>query len=230
MRKVRSSSGPLRISIDRRGNAALDVLCLGAHPDDIEIGCGGTLMWLLRNGVPVRCRWVVFSGSAARAAEARASAEHILARASESSIDVYDFRDGFFFASAADIKERFERIKSDFEPDVVFTHCRNDRHQDHRLLAELTWNTFRKHLILEYEVPKYEGDLGHPNFYVPLSAALVRSKVRHLLRHFPSQRSRRWFDAGTFEALMRLRGIESGAMEGFAEAFHAAKLVAGAVK
>lgn len=208
----------------------MDVLCLGAHPDDIEIGCGGTLMWLLRNGVPVRCRWVVFSGSDARGAEARASAEHILARASESSIDVYDFRDGFFFASAADIKERFERIKSDFEPDVVFTHCRNDRHQDHRLLAELTWNTFRKHLILEYEVPKYEGDLGHPNFYVPLSAALVRSKVRHLLRYFPSQRSRRWFDAGTFEALMRLRGIESGASEGFAEAFHAAKLVAGVVK
>lgn len=230
MKRVRSFSGPLRFTIERRGNTALDVLCLGAHPDDIEIGCGGTLMWLLRNRTPLRCRWVVFSGSDARAAEARASAERILAQASESSIDVYDFRDGFFFADGAAIKERFEQIKSEFEPDLIFTHCRSDRHQDHRLLAELTWNTFRKHLILEYEVPKYEGDLGHPNFFVPLPAALVRSKVRHLLRYFPSQRSRRWFDAHTFEAVMRLRGIESGAREGFAEAFHAAKLVAGAVK
>jgi LmbE family N-acetylglucosaminyl deacetylase len=202
-------------------------LCLGAHPDDIEIGCGGTLMWLLRGAVPIECRWVVFSGDAVRAKEARASARSLLRLARRYTVELHDFRDGFFFATASQIKEHFERVKSEFAPDLVFTHSRLDRHQDHRLLAELTWNTFRRHLILEYEVPKYEGDLGHPNFFVPLPARLVRSKVRHLLSYFPSQNVRTWFTADTLQGLMRLRGIESGAIEGYAEAFHASKLLWG---
>ena len=201
----------------------LKVLCLGAHSDDIEIGCGGTLLELLRSARRLSVHWVVFSGTPIRAREARASATRFLRGASRREVQVLDFRDGFLPYQGSALKETFEVLKASVVPDLVFTHWRLDAHQDHRLIGELTWNTFRDHLILEYEVPKYDGDLGHPNLFVPLSAQVRARKVRSLLSGFPSQRKKRWFSAATFDGLMRLRGIESGVEEGYAEAFHVRK-------
>jgi LmbE family N-acetylglucosaminyl deacetylase len=218
-----ANGNPLRLALGRN---ARNILCLGAHADDIEIGCGGTLR-LLAGARRVRCRWVVFSGGGGgpREREARGSARRFLRDSAGYDITVHDFRDGFFPAAFADLKERFEALKADpdFAPDVIFTHFRGDRHQDHRVISDLTWNTFRNHLVLEYEVPKYDGDLGRPNVYVPLTRAAGRAKVRDLLRAFATQRSKRWFTADTFDGLLRLRGIEAGAPEGYAEAFHAHK-------
>ena len=218
-------NGALRLGFPpaRNGNSTLAVLCLGAHADDIEIGCGATLRALFESR-PVHCHWVVFSGGATpREREARESARRLLRGAKESQIDVHGFRDGFFPSAYSGIKEQFERLKADDRPHVVFTHFRGDRHQDHRVISDLTWNTFRSHFVLEYEVPKYDGDLGRPNLYVPLSRTAGRAKVRHLLTAFQTQRSKRWFTADTFESLLRLRGIEAGAPEGYAEAFYAHK-------
>lgn len=215
---------PLRVS--RGGDGPLRVLCLGAHADDIEIGCGGTIRALTARR-RIACRWVVFSGGGGpREREARRSAGRLLRRVSDPVVVVHDFRDGFFPAAFAEIKECFETLKAAVAPDVIFTHFRADRHQDHRVVSDLTWNTFRDHLVLEYEVPKYDGDLGRPNLYVPLSRAASRAKVRHLLAAFASQRGKRWFTADTFNGLLRLRGVESGAPEGMAEAFHAPKVLA----
>lgn len=208
----------------RRG--APRVLCFGAHPDDIEIGCGGTLLRLRRAHRGLECVWVVLSGDAARAAEARRSARRLLPIGKRLQIVVRNGRDGFLPYVAAPLKEFFEELKRTVEPDVIFTHYGNDRHQDHRLISELTWNTFRRHLILEYEIPKWDGDLGSPNVFVPLSPAVRGRKIRHLRSAFPSQRSKPWFSDETFLGLMRLRGVESGAPEGYAEAFYARKLVA----
>jgi LmbE family N-acetylglucosaminyl deacetylase len=209
----------------RRGR--LQVLCLGAHADDIEIGCGGTMLSLLAARRAVDCHWVVFSGGGGgREREARKSAGLFLVRARRREIVVHAFRDGFFPYVGGQIKEAFEALKRAVSPDLVFTHTRDDRHQDHRVISDLTWNTFRSHLILEYEVPKYDGDLGTPNLFVPLSAAVARTKIRHLRTAFASQRSKRWFSADTFQALLRLRGVESGAPKGLAEAFYGRKLVA----
>jgi LmbE family N-acetylglucosaminyl deacetylase len=219
---------PLRLTIpgtNGRRHAPLRVLCLGAHSDDIEIGCGGTLRELFA-GRPVSCHWAVFSGAGTlREREARASARRLLRGVSEGTVAVHDFRDGFFPAAYAGLKVRFETLKAELggDPDVIFTHYRGDRHQDHRVVSDLTWNTFRSHFVLEYEVPKYDGDLGRPNLYVPLSRAASRSKVRHLVTVFATQRDKRWFTADTFDGLLRLRGIEAGAPEGYAEAFHAHK-------
>jgi LmbE family N-acetylglucosaminyl deacetylase len=200
------------------------VLCLGAHADDIEIGCGGTILALLAARRNVDCHWVVFSGGGgAREREARKSADLFLARARRPHLTVHGFRDGFFPYVGAEIKDTFEALAREVSPDVVFTHTRDDRHQDHRVISDLAWNTFRSHLILEYEVPKYDGDLGVPNLYVPLGAAVARTKIRHLRAAFGSQRSKPWFTAATFQGLLRLRGVESGAMEGLAEAFYARK-------
>jgi len=202
----------------------LNVLCLGAHPDDIEIGCGGTLLALAETR-SLTVTWIVFSGSPARAAEARASAARLLGASARVDARVEGFRDGYFPAESAAIKDAFEKLKSGPAPDLVFTHTIEDRHQDHRLLAELTWNTFRDHLVLEYEIPKYDGDLGRPSVYVPLSPAICERKVQHLLEAFPSQREKRWFRRETFLALLHLRGVEAGASEGAAEAFYGRKLV-----
>lgn len=202
------------------------ILCLGAHPDDIEIGCGGTLLALLANGHAVSCHWVVFSGGGtAREREARAGAARFLARAKRRTLDVHSFRDGFFPYVGGEIKDAFEALAKVISPDAIFTHARHDRHQDHRLISDLTWNTFRRHLILEYEVPKYDGDLGSPNLFVPLVPAVAKAKVRSLLAVFRSQRSKHWFTADTFHGLLRLRGIESGAPKGLAEAFYGRKLL-----
>jgi LmbE family N-acetylglucosaminyl deacetylase len=199
------------------------ILCVGAHSDDIEIGCAGTLLTLLARYERAAVKWVVFSGSDIRAAEGRASAELFLEHAGERQIDVHRFRDGFFPAQFAEIKERFETLKT-FRPDLIFTHYRDDRHQDHRVLSDLAWNTFRDHTILEYEIPKYDGDFGQPNVFVPLSPEVARRKTEVLLAAFASQREKPWFDAETFLAVLRLRGMECASPTRFAEAFYGRKI------
>lgn len=201
------------------------VLFLGAHCDDIEIGCGGTLLRLRDAHPELDLRWVVVSSDAARAREARASAVAFLGESGVGKLQVQSFRDGFLPYQGGEVKEFFEHLKGEMRPDLIFTHHRHDRHQDHRLVAELTWNTWRDHLILEYEIPKYDGDLGRPNLYVPLRAADVERKVKALLESYPSQSSREWFDADTLRALLRLRGVESNAPERHAEAFYGPKCV-----
>jgi LmbE family N-acetylglucosaminyl deacetylase len=201
------------------------LLCLGAHADDIEIGCGGTILRLSAEIPNLIVRWIVFSGVGPRAAEARSSAAAFLENISEKHIEVLEFRDGYFPHQGTDIKDRFELLKRDFDPSLVLTHWQGDAHQDHRLLAELTHNTFRDHLVLEYEIPKYDGDVGNPSFFVPLTQAQLRRKVEIIGRHFPSQRGRTWFSEDIFFAIGRLRGIGCNAPEGLAEAFYARKIV-----
>lgn len=207
----------------RTGRRPLRILCLGAHSDDIEIGCAGLLFELLQRG-PTALTWVVLGATGERAAEARRSARVFLRYAESGAIVVRDFADGFFPARFLEIKSFFEDLKRKVSPDLVLTHRLEDRHQDHRTVAELTWNTWRDHLILEYEIPKYEGDLGQPNAFVPLSPRTRRRKLAHLMRHFGSQRSKSWFRPEVFDAMMALRGVECRAPSGFAEAFHARKL------
>ena len=215
----------LSLGLERARAGGHELLCLGAHSDDLEIGCGGTLLRLLAEERIARVTWVVFSGNAERAKEARRAARQLLGRRSGVRLVQHAFRDGFFPYQAVPIKEAFEQLKREVSPDLVLTHYREDRHQDHRLISDLTYNTFRDHLILEYEIFKTDGDLGRPNVYVPLSAATVKRKLSLLERCFGSQRDRRWFSEDVFRALLRLRGVEGGASEGFAEAFHGRKLV-----
>ena len=200
------------------------VLCLGAHCDDIEIGCGATLIRLTRDYPGIRFVWAIFSGEPTREQESRAAAQRLTAGAGSCELRFHPFRDRFFPSQTESLKEAFDALRAAVRPQLVFSHFLGDRHQDHRTIAELTWNTFRAHLILEYEIPKYEGDLGQPNVFVPHSAADLDLKVACLLESFASQRARGWFTADTFRALARLRGIESGAPSGFAEAFHGRKL------
>jgi LmbE family N-acetylglucosaminyl deacetylase len=214
---------PVRLGPESDG--PLRVLALGAHADDVEIGCGGTILRLISEHRGLAVDWVVLSGDADRGTEAADSAAAFLDGAAEQRVAVERFRDGFLPYDGAAVKERFERLKSEVVPDVIFTHRLEDRHQDHRLVAELTWNTFRDHLILEYEIPKYEGDLGHPNLFVPLAAELCERKVELLRKGFPSQAGRYWFTDDTFWAQLRLRGLESRSPSRYAEAFHARKLV-----
>jgi LmbE family N-acetylglucosaminyl deacetylase len=207
------------------GDAPLRVLCLGAHSDDIEIGCGGTLLTWIGRGVNLDVRWVVFSAAGPRADEARRSAEGFLAGVTRSKIDLHGFRDSYFPYQGIELKDQFEVLKGDFSPDVIFTHRRDDAHQDHREVARLTWNGFRDHMILEYEIPKWDGDLGRPNIYQPLAQAALERKIALLHEHFATQRSKDWFDADTFRALARLRGMESRAPERVAEAFVVSKAI-----
>jgi LmbE family N-acetylglucosaminyl deacetylase len=202
----------------------LAVLCLGAHSDDIEIGAGGTLLQWKADGIELDVLWCVLSASGARAAEAQASAGDFLKGVERARVEVHSFRDGFFPGEQSEIKAWFEKLKGRFEPDVVLTHRREDAHQDHRVVSELTWNTFRDHLILEYEIPKWDGDVGRPNLYVHLSEAAMARKVELLTRHFGTQRSKRWFDEETFRGLGRLRAIECHAPDRYAEAFYARKV------
>ena len=212
------------LNLDRPSAGPLRVLCLGAHSDDLEIGCGGTLLWLTRRYAPVTVDWVVLGADDdARRAEAEAGAAAILAAAAERRVRIERFRDGFFPFAGAEIKEFLAAVKRDVTPDLVLTHQRHDLHQDHRLVAELTWQTFRQAFVLEYEIPKWDGDLGAPNVFVPLSDDVVEEKLRILTTTFASQRSKSWFTPDTFRGLMRLRGIEAGAQ--FAEAFYGRKLI-----
>jgi len=203
----------------------LQVLCLGAHSDDIEIGCGGTLLQIALNYPACIVHWVVFSAKDIRQAEARRSAELFVGRDCLRTLRIEGFPDGFLPFVGGDVKAVFEDLKKTVEPDVIFTHNRKDAHQDHRLLGELTWNTFRNHFILEYEIPKYDGDLGAPCVFMPLERAICERKVGNLLDAFQSQRGKRWFESETFFSLMRLRGMECNAPSGYAEAFYCRKLV-----
>jgi LmbE family N-acetylglucosaminyl deacetylase len=216
----------LSLSLGLEGTARPSVLVLGSHPDDIEIGCGGTLLRLSRENPGVEVRWVVFCGADDRRnREARDSAAQYLAGFKQSKVDVFTFRDAFMAFDGVAVKEAFEGLKRDFAPDLVFTHFRDDRHQDHRLLSDLAWNTWRDHQILEYEILKYDGDLGRPNVYAPLPEAVCDRKVSLLMQMFGSQRSRQWFTEDTFRAMLRVRGVECNSPSKYAEAFHARKLV-----
>jgi LmbE family N-acetylglucosaminyl deacetylase len=206
-------------------NQPLRLLCIGAHSDDIEIGCGGTILEWLSTYTHIEVTWVVLCAPGPRTYEARDSANALLRKAKQRNLVLRDFQDGYLPAQFARAKDFFEEFKASEKPDLILTHYLEDRHQDHRLIAELTWQTFRDHLILEYEIPKYEGDLAQPNLFVPLSNDISRYKVDHLIQHFGSQRSKVWFRPETFFGLMQLRGMECRAESGFAEAFHARKLI-----
>jgi LmbE family N-acetylglucosaminyl deacetylase len=201
------------------------ILCIGAHCDDIEIGCGGTILRLVAEHPGLAVDWLVLSGTGGRAEEAADSAAAFLEGAGRTRVTVEGFRDGFLPYDGGAVKERFERLKAEIDPDLILTHRLEDRHQDHRLVAELTWNTFRDHLILEYEIPKYDGDLGAPNVFVHLDDEVCRRKVEALRTCFPSQAGKPWFDDDVFRALLRLRGMESRSPSGLAEAFYGRKLV-----
>jgi LmbE family N-acetylglucosaminyl deacetylase len=202
----------------------LQILCLGAHSDDIEIGCGATLLALKEAGREFRVTWVVMTAHGERADEARASAELFVPR-ENLDIVLFDFRDGFLPYEGAKVKDAVESLKAKPYPDLILTHRLDDAHQDHRQMAELAWNTWRNATILSFEIPKYDGDLTTPNFYVPLTRAQAEAKVAALMEAFPTQRGKGWFTPDTFMGLMRIRGIECNAPDGFAEGFHARKLV-----
>ena len=204
-------------------NRVKRVLCLGAHSDDIEIGCGGTLLRMIEQSKSIEFYWLVLCANPERTMEARRSANAFLAQARKKTIVVKSFRDGFLPYLGSPVKECFEELKKVFTPDVIFTHCRHDLHQDHRLVCELTWNTFRDHFILEYEVPKYDADLRSPNFFVPLSDAQARKKVNNLMRYFTTQRNKRWFREELFYGLMRLRSTEAASPTRYSEAFYCRK-------
>jgi len=202
----------------------LKILLLGAHCDDIEIGCGGTIMRLIKEYKIHSVKWVIFTSNALRADEARRCAHVFLDGVLKKEVVIYDFRDGHLPFVGAEIKRHFEELKG-FKPDVVFTHRRDDRHQDHKTLGELTWNTFRDHTILEYEIPKYEGDLGHPNVFVTIPGPIAEQKADCVVDGYPSQSTKQWFDRETFLSLMRIRGIESASPSRYAEGFYASKVV-----
>ncbi len=214
----------MKISWNNDRRRQLTVLCFGAHSDDIEIGCGATLLQLGRSDAKPRFCWAVLSAIGARQTEARRAAQ-LFTDGCESEVYLKEFRDGYLPYEGGVVKDFFEEIKSRINPDLVFTHWQGDAHQDHRLVSELTWNTFRNHLILEYEIPKFDGDLGRPNTFVPLEEWAVRQKVSNLVTIFESQRTKSWFSDDTFLGLMRLRGMESNATSGYAEAFYTRKMV-----
>lgn len=201
------------------------ILCLGAHSDDIEIGCGGTVLALLAGNPEVEVTWAVFSSGHDREREARTSADLFLKTARRREVVVHHFRDGFFPYDGAAIKEQFEVLKKQASPDLVFTHYRHDRHQDHRTISDLTWNTWRNHLVLEYEIPKYDGDLGIPNCFVPLTRSVCERKIQYICDTFQTQSNKAWLSDDTFWGLLRLRGVECASPERYAEAFHCRKLV-----
>ena len=218
----------MKLSLSGKDGDPAVVLCLGAHSDDIEIGCGGTLLYLKSILPRLRFHWVVFSASGLRGQEAAKAAE-LFTAGCDKEVVLKDYRDGYLPYSGGEVKAFFEEMKSQVNPDLIFTPWHGDAHQDHRLLAELAWNTFRNHLILEYEIPKYDGDMGRPNLFVPLEAPLCERKVDYLIEVFESQRVKPWFDRATFLGLMRIRGMESNSPSGYAEAFHARKVVLHAV-
>lgn len=220
-----SNRAMLGLNLGAGGDRPLRLLCLGAHCDDIEIGCGGTVLKLAASGRRLEVQWIVFSSEEQRKQEALKSAHAFLGNVDNNKVVVHAFRDGFFPYIGAELKERFEQLKTEFFPDLVFTHYRQDLHQDHRLVSELTWNTFRNHLILEYEIPKYDGDFGAPNFFVPLDESICRRKIDTILSSFPSQSEKQWFSRELFSSILRLRGMEANASSGHAEGFYCRKAV-----
>jgi len=214
----------LALSLNR-GGGELSILCLGAHSDDVEIGVGGSLLTWLGQGLKIHVHWCVLSARGAREAEARASADEFLRGATSTCVEIMQFRTSFFPSQGVEIKTWFEGLRSRAKPDLILTHRGDDLHQDHREVSRHTWATFPDQLILEYEVPKWDGDLGQPNFYLPITAEAMQRKIRLLLAHFGSQASKDWFDEDVFRGLARLRGMECRAPERFAEAFYARKVV-----
>jgi LmbE family N-acetylglucosaminyl deacetylase len=214
----------IRLKLDLGKKNAPQILCLGCHSDDIEIGCGGSILWLAEQYPECDIYWTVFSATGVREAEARRGAELFTGSRVKAPL-LKMFPDGFMPFSGAEVKTVFEKELKQLRPDVVFTHNGRDAHQDHRLISELTWNTFRDHLILEYEIPKYDGDLGRPSVFVPLEAEVYQKKVGYIMDAFQSQCSKRWFQPETFLSLMRLRGMECNAPSGYAEAFYCRKMV-----
>jgi LmbE family N-acetylglucosaminyl deacetylase len=214
------------LSLARAGER-LSVLCLGAHSDDIEIGAGGTLLSWIADGVRVDVLWCTLGALGDREREARAAAGDFLEEAASARVETLQFRDSFFPEQSAQIKEWFEALKSRVAPDIVLTHRRDDAHQDHREVSRHTWSTFRDHLILEYEIPKWDGDLGRPNVYRPLASAVLERKIDLLMKHFGTQRGKHWFDEETFRGLARLRGMECRAPQRYAEAFFGGKVLLG---
>ena len=207
----------------KEGGEPLRVLCLGAHSDDIEIGCGGTILRIREQHSPCEFHWVVFSAIGIRGEEARKAAE-LFGQSSLQGPALKSFRDGYMPFEGASIKDFFEELKQKVAPDLIFSHNHQDAHQDHHLISELTRNTFRDHLILEYEIPKYDGDLGRPSFFVPLPVEMCRRKVQHIMDVFQTQHDKRWFQPETFFSMMRLRGVECNAPSGYAEAFYCRKM------
>ncbi len=220
----RGSPSVLRLALNPPPGQSLRILCLGAHSDDIEIGAGGAILTLLERHPGAWVHWVVFSAPGERAGEARAGASAFLAGAGERRVDLHEFRDGLFPDDTTGLKAAFEALKREGAPDLIFTHVREDHHQDHRTIAEMTANTFRDHLVLGYEIPKYDPDLGNPNLFFELSLAHADAKVAALMESFATQRSRRWFRPETFHGLMHLRGVQSASPTGLAEGFYARKL------
>ncbi|HEY1802816.1 MAG TPA: PIG-L deacetylase family protein [Terriglobales bacterium] len=213
----------IQLNFEGGRERALKVLFLGCHSDDIEIGCGGTVLRLAEQFPRAKFQWVVFTAAGVREAEARRSADLFAGKRLQASV-LKSFKDGFLPYVGGEVKDVFEKELKQLSPDLIFTHYGKDAHQDHRLISELTWNTFRNHLILEYEIPKYDGDLAQPNFFVPLEAEIYQKKVSHLMEAFQSQRNKHWFQPETFLALMRLRGMECNAPSGYAEAFYCRKM------
>jgi LmbE family N-acetylglucosaminyl deacetylase len=201
----------------------LRVLLLGAHCDDIEIGCGATIMRLKKDFKLTAVKWVVFTSNSIRREEARKCADVFLKGVSSTEVLIHDMRDGHLPFAGAKVKENFEELKG-FKPDIIFTHARHDRHQDHKLLADMTWNTFRDHTIMEYEIPKYEGDLGHPNVFVTIDVKTAEAKADAIVDGYPSQGSKQWFDKETFLSLMRIRGLECASPTKYAEGFYVSKM------
>jgi LmbE family N-acetylglucosaminyl deacetylase len=215
----------IRLRPDGGGNTPLQILCLGCHSDDIEIGCGGAVLQIAAERRDVMFHWVVFSTKGIRASEAECGAREFVDPSRMKRVILKDFRDGFMPFAGADIKNVFEELKQEVSPDIIFTHNRHDAHQDHRLIAEMTWNTYRDHLILEYEIPKYDGDMGRPGVFIPLPMDVCEKKANLIVKTFKSQSDKRWFERETFMSLMRLRGMECNAPSGYAEAFYGRKLL-----
>lgn len=215
----------IQLNLNVAKTGPLNVLCLGCHSDDIEIGCGGTILRLAEEYPGAVFHWVVFSAVGVRREEAQHAAALFAGATRLKGPLLHAFQDGFMPFVGAEVKAIFEELKQSVAPDLIFTQNRKDFHQDHRLIGELTWNTFRNHFILEYEIPKYDGDLGQPTVFAPLELSVCQKKVRYLLEAFQSQRSKRWFQEDTFLSLMRLRGMECNALSGYAEAFYCHKLV-----
>ncbi len=215
----------LNLKFSEQTKSPRKVLCLGAHSDDIEIGCGGTVLRWLEEHSDLEFYWVVLSSGRERKKEAVRSAELFLRGTRKKKIVVENFRDGFFPYGGAEIKQYFESVKKSFAPDIVLTHYRDDRHQDHRLVSDLTWNTFRRELILEYEIPKYDGDLGQPNLFVHLTEAVCRKKIEYILGIFKTQAAKDWLTEDTLQAILRLRGVESRAPAKYAEGFYCRKMI-----
>lgn len=206
-------------------DGALEILALGAHCDDIEIGCGGSILQLLKCDSTARITWVVLTSNEKRKSEAEAGARLFAGNAANIEILIYDFPDGFLPHQGSEVKNCMEDIKRLVDPDLIFTHYRHDLHQDHRFISELTWNTFRNHLILEYEIPKWDGDIGNPNTFVHLDKDTAKEKISHVMSAYPSQQSKPWFSEDLFMSMMRIRGMESNSPDGLAEGFYGRKTV-----